>query len=232
MRSLLGSAFVKWMPVLGGMFVVLHVVLPHLLKQRQIQALRDRARGRLVLTYDDGPDPSFTPRLLERLATLGVRASFFMTGQRAGAHGDLVRRIADGGHHVASHSGDHRHPWKSLPWAVAGDVARGHARVAGAAGRVSGYRPQYGKLVGTSWIWSKLSGVPLHWWTVDSGDSQGRLDPGALVDQVRAVGGGVVLFHDGVTTGPRASYVLDATEALVRMARDEGWEITTQDELG
>ncbi|MFP5207188.1 MAG: polysaccharide deacetylase family protein [Acidobacteriota bacterium] len=66
-----------------------------------------RRPGELALTFDDGPNPAWTPRLLELLAAHEVRATFFLLGSRAQAQPELVRRIAAAGHLVGNHSWSH-----------------------------------------------------------------------------------------------------------------------------
>lgn len=66
-----------------------------------------RRAGELALTFDDGPNPAWTPRLLEFLAEQDIRATFFLLGSRAQAQPELVRRIAAGGHLVGNHSWSH-----------------------------------------------------------------------------------------------------------------------------
>ncbi|MCL6548927.1 MAG: polysaccharide deacetylase family protein, partial [Alicyclobacillus sp.] len=65
----------------------------------------------VALTFDDGPDPRYTPLFLDVLRSARVRATFFLVGERALSHPDLVRRMAEEGHEVASHSFRHRHHW-------------------------------------------------------------------------------------------------------------------------
>src|SRR5262245_63095806 len=59
---------------------------------------------RIALTFDDGPDPVATPRLLHLLDEREVRATFFLIGERARRHPDLVRAIAEAGHEVGNHT--------------------------------------------------------------------------------------------------------------------------------
>lgn len=59
------------------------------------------------LTIDDGPDPDDTPRILKLLATHGARATFFLIGENAARHPDLVRTIVEAGHEVAHHTQTH-----------------------------------------------------------------------------------------------------------------------------
>lgn len=61
----------------------------------------------MALTFDDGPSPSNTPRLLEGLARRGVRATFFLVGSRIEGREDLVRRIRQEGHQIGNHSFGH-----------------------------------------------------------------------------------------------------------------------------
>ncbi|WSR03871.1 bifunctional polysaccharide deacetylase/glycosyltransferase family 2 protein [Streptomyces sp. NBC_01210] len=60
--------------------------------------------GRVALTYDGGPDPAWTPHLLDQLKRYDAKATFFLTGTQAAAHPDLVRRIEDEGHEIGSHT--------------------------------------------------------------------------------------------------------------------------------
>lgn len=66
-----------------------------------------RRPGELALTFDDGPNPAWTPHLLEVLAEHDVRATFFLLGSRAQAEPALVRRIVAAGHLVGNHSWSH-----------------------------------------------------------------------------------------------------------------------------
>lgn len=67
-----------------------------------------RARGEVCLTFDDGPDPALTPRVLELLERYGAKASFFCIGEKAAVHPALVQDIARRGHSVENHT--YRHP--------------------------------------------------------------------------------------------------------------------------
>lgn len=65
------------------------------------------ARGEVALTFDDGPDPEVTPRVLDLLESAGARATFFCIGRRAALHADLVAEIARRGHRVENHTWSH-----------------------------------------------------------------------------------------------------------------------------
>lgn len=74
----------------------------------------DTGRPEIAITIDDGPDPDVTPLVLDILAEHGVKATFFCIAAKARAHPELVRRIADEGHHIENHSMQHRHYFSVL----------------------------------------------------------------------------------------------------------------------
>ena len=61
----------------------------------------------IAMTFDDGPSPQFTPRLLDMLKERGIKATFFVVGQNAAEYPDILRRMAFEGHEVANHSWSH-----------------------------------------------------------------------------------------------------------------------------
>ena len=158
------------------------------------------ARGEIALTLDDGPDPEVTPAVLDLLAELGVRASFFCIAQRAQAHPALLRRIVQAGHSVQNHSHQHRHHFSLLG-------PRGFEREIGRAqqvlGDLCGVRPHCFRApagLRNPLLDPVLNRLGLHLvsWTrrgFDTRESQparvlGRLERGLA-------GGDILLLHDG-----------------------------------
>lgn len=91
--------------------------------------------GRIALTFDDGPDPAVTPRVLDLLDRHQAKASFFVIGRRAIRHGALLREVLRRGHTVENHS--HHHRWHFAcqgPWALRREVALAQRAIAEATG--------------------------------------------------------------------------------------------------
>lgn len=93
----------------------------------------DLAPGEVILTFDDGPLPTTTPRILSILAQECLRATFFMIGKRAEANPDLVASIRNAGHSLGSHSYSHRDLKKLPPDEAKADIQRGQEAVEKAA---------------------------------------------------------------------------------------------------
>lgn len=158
------------------------------------------ARGEVALTFDDGPDPAVTPRVLELLAASCATASFFCIAARAAAHPDLVQQIVQRGHSVENHSLTHPNHFACLmPPGLRRQVGGAQAILAEAAGRPPRFfRPPMG-----------FRGPPLDFvlaraglrhvaWTRRGYDATSRNPARVLRRLLRDLAAGdVLLLHDG-----------------------------------
>ncbi len=104
-----------------------------------------RRPGELALTFDDGPNPTWTPRLLETLASYDVRATFFMVGHYAEAEPALVRRMAEAGHEIGNHTWSHPNLAMTAPERVRDELARTRETLEQITGKAVRYfRPPFG----------------------------------------------------------------------------------------
>ena len=94
------------------------------------------AQGEVALTFDDGPDPELTPRVLEVLEAHGARATFFCIAEKAARHPELTREIVRRGHAIENHSHSHPHTFAFLLLrGLRRDLANAQATLAGLTGR-------------------------------------------------------------------------------------------------
>lgn len=93
-------------------------------------------RNEVSLTFDDGPDPEVTPRVLDLLDRYAMRATFFCVGENAAAHPGIVREIAWRGHGVENHSHAHSNAFAFYgPWRLARDLGATQSLIAGISGQ-------------------------------------------------------------------------------------------------
>ncbi|NQV24578.1 MAG: polysaccharide deacetylase family protein [Rhodopirellula sp.] len=78
----------------------------------------------ISLTFDDGPHPEFTPQLLDNLATVDIKGTFFIVGEKAQQHPDILKRIAAEGHEIGNHTWTHSEPRKTSTGQFHDEVTR------------------------------------------------------------------------------------------------------------
>ncbi|MDT9693626.1 polysaccharide deacetylase family protein [Streptomyces sp. P9(2023)] len=193
---------------------------------RQRPFLQMSGVGRsMVLTFDDGPDPRYTPEILATLRRYGCRAMFFVCGEMAAVNQDLVRQMAADGHVVGNHSWSHPLIPKLRPSRIRHELGSTSDLVEGILGSAPlWYRAPFGAWNRHSFeIGAELGMEPLAW-TVDTLDWQ---EPGAgsIVRRVLdgAAPGVVVLSHDA--GGDRAQSVAALKRYLPELL-DAGYSIT------
>jgi peptidoglycan/xylan/chitin deacetylase (PgdA/CDA1 family) len=159
----------------------------------------DPSRGVLSLTFDDGPHPEYTPRILDILKTYGVRATFFVLGQNVKQHPEIVRRMVREGHQVANHSYTHPSFVKVRQTTLDKQIEDTNKIIEEVAGVLpTSVRPPYGAL-NDRVIGSILDkhGLNIIMWSVDPQDWR-RPGIDVVVQRVMdgAKPGSVILLHD------------------------------------
>jgi peptidoglycan/xylan/chitin deacetylase (PgdA/CDA1 family) len=113
-----------------------------------------QAAKRVALTFDDGPDPRYTPRILRVLAHMRTPTTFFMVGRQAAAHPQLVRRVAQAGQQIGGHTWNHRRLDRLPPARVAAEVDCTDRLLSRLTGRpVRLLRPPMAPMTGRWWTW-------------------------------------------------------------------------------
>ncbi len=191
-------------------------------------AVRCGARWpRVALTFDDGPHPDYTLRIVEVLARHGVRATFFFIGRHALQHPTVARTVAACGHEIGSHTLRHRHLWTLDPRSTWEEIAGGQRAVEDAAGVRSAYfRPPWGAFnLASLWACRRLGILPVLW-TVRAEGWRWRPAPPRMVHEVvrRSHPGAVVNLHDRGGFPDTPERVLAALPGIVEGLRSRGLE--------
>ena len=191
-----------------------------------VSALPRALRGHVWLTFDDGPNPDATPRVLDALGEAGVTATFFVLGRHAARWPALVRRVRAEGHQLGNHGWSHCKLHLRSPRFVRDDLERGTRAVEDACGAIPRlFRAPHG--FRSPWVSgiARSLGQRTVGWTLGVWDSD---RPGAAIIAQRTVAGvrprGIVLLHDGDGYDPAGDrrQTAEALPAIVRGVRAKG----------
>jgi peptidoglycan/xylan/chitin deacetylase (PgdA/CDA1 family) len=158
----------------------------------------------LALTFDDGPDPVWTPKLLDLLQALGARATFFPIAGRAVEHAEIIARMRAEGHAIGLHCDQHvRHSERDEAW-LARDTDAALRRLAGLGVTPVFWRTPWGDTAPWSTQIARDRDLRLVEWTTDSNDWRGD-SAAAMFEATRdaLTDGAIVLAHDGLGPGAR-----------------------------
>ena len=197
---------------------------------------RGRHRGSsLYLTFDDGPNPTATERIVETLAIERVPGAFFMVGAHVERHPDLARAVAGAGHEIGNHTQHHLKLHSCGPGRISRELEECHRVIAGATGHSPrAFRAPHGYRNPFVTFAANRLGYTVFGWTFGVFDSacpgseeirrrvRKRLRPGAII-----------LLHDGdgydASAGRRQT--ADALPGIIRDARDAGYQFRPLGEL-
>lgn len=195
----------------------------------------ERVPSGVALTFDDGPDPEWTPPLLDALDELGLHATFFVVGEQLMKHHAIARDALARGHELGLHGFEHvRHD--TMPGRMAADdVARAIGTAEMAVGhRPRWYRPPYGLFNEASYTACADLGLePAYWsaWGLDWEEiAAARIAELATRD---LADGAVVLLHDSARYAPRSSAAatVEALPLIAARAREAGLVLGSLGEL-
>ena len=196
-------------------------------RNQWLVANRSRVDGArcLALTFDDGPDPVYTPRLLDLLREKSVKATFFVVGKRADQHPEIVRRAWTEGHLVGNHTWSHYPLFCFLtPRGLRAEIERGTESIR----RSCGFRPRlFRSPVGLRHPllapYLEVAGLEYVSWSIRTLDTF-TANSSALAQRIlnKAASGDIILLHDHLPGGTDA--MLEALPGVIDELRERGFE--------
>lgn len=184
----------------------------------------------IALTFDDGPHPFQTPRILEILARYGVEATFFMIGQNVCYYPDTARAVIAAGHEVGNHTFSHLHLKTLTEATLASEVGRCEDALEELCEyRPHLFRPPEGALTPFVEHCSEGSDYSLILWSIDTRDWEGRSAADiaeTVLSRVRP--GDIILMHDYIGAHGNTA---EALELLLPKLIDRGYEPVTVSRL-
>lgn len=176
----------------------------------------------VVLTFDDGPDPRWTPEILDILDEYDAKATFFELGKDVAAHPELTRKVHADGHSVQNHTWSHPDLRKLSAASFSNQVKNTDRQIRDQTGATPRcLRPPYGAVNSTVTKRAAALGKTLTLWSIDSRD---WTRPGKAAIQHRVLtgvrSGSVILFHDG---GGDRSQTVAALPAILKALKSKGY---------
>jgi peptidoglycan-N-acetylglucosamine deacetylase len=182
----------------------------------------------IAMTFDDGPNPATTPRLLDMLKQRNIKATFFMIGQNAERHPDLVRRILAEGHEIGNHSWTHPQLSKLSDERVTEEITKTQETIKNASGFTPTLlRPPYGAITPRQRAWIENQfGLNIILWSVDPFDWK-RPGPSVITQRILsgARPGAIILSHD------IHKQTVDAMPATLDALLAKGYKFVTVSQL-
>lgn len=188
-----------------------------------------------ALTFDDGPDPIYTPRLLDLLKKYQVKATFFVVGAKAELYPEMIRRMHQEGHLIGIHNYVHHPNPLMMPWQVSRQLAKASAIIEGIIGKKPlYYRPPWGIFNLFDFLLLKDYRVVL--WSSIVGDWRRSTGKDKIKSRLLTEldGGAVILLHDsGDTFGAdldAPEYMLEALEEFLQESITQGYSYSRIDD--
>lgn len=218
-------------------FFLLYTVVPYFLTHGLGLKVfrRGNESSKIAFTFDDGPDPIYTPILLDLLKKNEVKATFFVVGSRAEKHPELIQRMHQEGHLIGIHNYVHHSNWFMSPWKVRKgleDTAEIIKNVIGV--RPVYYRPPWGMLNLFDFV--NRSKYKIILWSIMAQDWRTSGGSEKIKQRLSSIkGGDVILLHDcGDTLGaeleaPRNT--INALKDVLKQVKTKGFTCVRVDEL-
>lgn len=190
----------------------------------------DRDSGKIALTFDDGPDPGFTPGIMKILDRFSCRATFFVMGKNVEKHRKLANELNERGHELANHSYSHEKSLALRPSSWESEINGTRKLLEGITGKHNSlFRPPHGIRTPPLLRWLARNEYRCVFWTVMPLD---YLKPGhrfiVSLSGLRLKSGGILTLHDG--NGDR-SQTVTALEPIIELLLDRELNCVTISDL-
>lgn len=188
---------------------------------------------KVALTFDDGPDSKYTPKILDILKENKVKATFFLVGKNAEKYPDIVKRIVKEGHTLGNHSWDHSKLTELTSEQISEEIAKTDRVLKSVTGHVPTlFRAPYGAVNKKVEADVAASGHKLASWSVDTRDWDGTSVAG-IMEYVKkqTKPGGIVLQHSAGGKNSNLDNTVEALPELIDYLRQNGYTLVSAAEL-
>lgn len=188
-------------------------------------------KAAVALTFDDGPDPVFTPQILDKLKAHGVKATFFLLGENVVQYPEIVKRIAAEGHQIGNHTFSHPDLTKIDQGWFQWELQHTDQLIKNLVGYSPRFfRPTYGGIDEPKLAWATKQDYMTIQWTIDTLDWEGR-DKGTIANTVtaEAMPGSIILQHNAAGVPLQGS--VDSLDIVIPALKQKGARFVTLSEM-
>jgi len=191
----------------------------------------------VALTFDDGPSPLWTPKILDELKAAGIKATFFMLGEHVARYPDVARRVVEEGHEIGNHTYDHHVLLYYTSKELEDELNYADRTLQSVTGVTTRYfRPPKAWLTADEKIKVREMGYKVILWSLNSKDWVTFHDKQIVSYILRRIQpGDIILFHDSggafTTEGGDRSQTVKAIKRLATKLREKGYEFVTITQL-
>ena len=198
-------------------------------EQTRIFACGNRAERTVALTFDDGPHPVYTDRILEVLDRYGIRATFFVIGKNVEQYPEVFERVVSRGHSIGSHTYSHAHIGRIGEAQLIEEYEKNDALLKERGVSTRLFRPPEGVCDGKVKGLASKRACDVILWSIDTGDWRGTSADRIVMEVLdHACGGEIVLMHDYISG---RGHTAEALEKLIPELLRKGFEFVTVGEL-
>ena len=232
-RSLLFGAIPLWIAILAFVayfaIVITGVMVPQLEMFADVVCCGPADVAEVALTFDDGPHPEHTLKVLNALDAAEVHATFFLLGSKVRQHPSVAREIADRGHEIGVHGYEHDR-WLSLraPARIVQDLDRAIAAIEDATGvRPLLFRPPVGHVSPRTETAASKLGLTIVGWSARGFDGVAGARAHKVASRIRRKlkPGAIVLLHDAAERGDREPAGIQALPAVLDAIQAQGLRV-------
>ena len=198
------------------------------LLQRLYPCGKCRVGKAVYLTFDDGPIPEVTPKVLEILDKYGVKATFFMVGENIDKHPEVFEQVVKAGHSIGNHTYNHMKGWRFSTAEYIDNVQKWEDAVKRQSPITNHQSPLFRPPYGRTWVWQRKAvkrlGYEIYLWDVLTRDYNPHRTPEAMLAQIKRQTrpGSIINFHDSVKSNERMLTVLPQA---IEWLQKEGYEL-------
>lgn len=217
-------------------FVIYCFIPNYWMRNRSKRVLRHGTAEKpwIALTFDDGPNPLYTPQLLDILKEAGIKATFFVMGKQALKYHHILERMHSEGHIIGCHSFSHRHAWLMSPWHTFKDLELTYQAIESFLGyKPRWYRPPWGMFNLCSAAAARKLDLKIAYWSIEAQDWEATTTAQHIYDTIisRAQPGSIIVLHDNRGAPGAPAKTLEALPSIIEALKKKGYTFVTLDQL-